>query len=82
MAHFICPSEGRLWLLEPASPFRQLVLEWDLRAEGQEAAKMLVPHEIIGDLTSSPLAIPLHRMRLCRLIRAGLGSWTRGIGKD
>ena len=82
VAPFICPFEGSLWWLESMSPFRQLVLEWDLRAEGQEAAKMLVPREIIGDLTSSPLAIPLHRMRFCRLIRAGLGSWTRGIGKD
>ena len=57
MVPFICPSKGRLWWLEPASPFRHLVLEEDLWVNGREAAKMLVPHEIIGNLTSSPLAI-------------------------
>ena len=63
MTPFICPSKRRLWWLELALPFRQLVLEGDLWAKGREAAKMSVPHEIIGDLTSS-LAIPLHYREL------------------
>ena len=41
------------------SPFQQLVLEGNLRAERREVAKMSVPREIIQNLTSPPLAIPI-----------------------
>jgi hypothetical protein len=66
VALIIRPSGGCLRWPEPMSPFQQLVLEGDLRAERLEATKMLAPHEIIGSLTSSPLAtlsttVSLHR---------------------
>ena len=57
VAPIICPSEGCLWWPEPVSPFQQLVLEGNLRAERREVAKMSVPREIIGNLTSSPASL-------------------------
>jgi hypothetical protein len=71
VAPVICPFEGHLWWPGPVLPFQQLVLEGNLRAERQEVVKMAVPHEIIGNLTPSPIVVPVYFGPWAAIVRRG-----------